>query len=99
MASRKSTNLSRTPVLFLSAIIAPFAIMLGGVFLGLRYVWPHAKGYGLLNIVLGFVLAQFVVTGTLLGAGWRRGERPRWFVIIALVFSVASVWRIFFAGL
>ena len=98
MEFAKPSKPSRAPVLFCCAIIAPLVIMWGGTFLALRYLWPHATGYRLLNIVLGFVLVEFIVTWTLLIAGWLRRERSRWLVLVAVVLSVACVWRIFFAG-
>src|SRR5438105_1571074 len=86
----------RSPILFCCAIIAPYAMMWGGVSLALQYIWPEATGYASLNVVLCFVLAEPLITWGLLVAGWLRRERPRWLAIIALVFSISSIWRIFF---
>ena len=78
MEDTQSSIKKRWPVLFCCAIIAPYAIMAIGGAVTSRYLWPHPGGYTPLNIILSFVLAEFVIAWILVICGWRRGERPRW---------------------
>jgi len=84
------------PVLFCLAMTMPILVMALGMGVSLRYMWPHPGGYTLLNIILGFVLAEIILTWGLVVWGWIRGERPRWLAFVGPVVSIAWVWRIFF---
>jgi hypothetical protein len=78
-------------------MIAPYAIMALGGLVASRYMWPHPGGYTPLNIIVGFVAAEIIITWIFVICGWRRDERPRLLAAIGPFVSIWSVWHVFFA--